>query len=111
MRTVFDSFQEGKKQAQQWKESLDRSENITNAFEDNFIYSNYETCLNTNEIQRLSLLLGQLVNTVSSEDGVQTIVMIGPPRSGKTTAARFISEEINGKLKKKYTHYIIKFIL
>ncbi|MHA1945951.1 MAG: ArsR/SmtB family transcription factor [Candidatus Hodarchaeales archaeon] len=106
MRTVFDSFQEGKKQARQLKESFDRSENIINAFEDDFLYSNYEFCLNTNEIQRLSHLLGQLVNTVSLSDSVQTIAMVGPQRSGKTTAARFISEEINKKFKSQYTHYV-----
>ena len=106
MRTVFDSFQEGKKQAQQWKETFDRSKNIVNAFEDDFIYSNHEACLNTNEIQRFSHLLGQIVNASSLSDSVQVIAMTGPQRSGKTSAVRFISEEINKKFNSQYTRYI-----
>ena len=106
MRTVFDSFQEGKKQAQKWKETFDRSKNISNAFEDDFIYSNHEACLNTTEIQRFSHLLGQIVNASSLSDCVQTIAMIGSQRSGKTASARFISEEINKKFNSQYTRYI-----
>jgi DNA-binding MarR family transcriptional regulator len=103
---VFDSFQKGKKQAQQWKQQFDQAQTIIRIFEDDFIQLNSKVYVNTGEIQRLSLLLGQIINASLSQDEILSISMIGPSRSGKSSAARFISTELNNQLGENYSRYI-----
>lgn len=106
MRNILDSFEEGKKQSQQWRESLDRSETIINAFQDDFVYSNYDACVNTENFHNLGKDLGSAVKALSLPNNIQTITLIGPRRSGKTTTVRYFSEIINKKYGPHYSRYI-----
>jgi DNA-binding MarR family transcriptional regulator len=103
---VFDSFQKGKEQAQQWKQQFDQTQTILHIFEDDFTELNPEVYINTGEIQRLSVLLGQIINASPSQDEILSISMIGPSRSGKSSAARFISQELNNQLGENYSQYV-----
>jgi hypothetical protein len=110
LRSVIDWFEEGKKQAQQWKVSLDRSETIINTFKDDFIYSNHDAFVKTDGLRKLSLLLGSQLPDTSSSVPIplepKPIVMFGPRRSGKTSTARHFSEMINKTESPQYAQYI-----
>ena len=105
MRSVFDSFQEGKKQASQWKEQLEESQELFNIFTDDYIAKNPSTCVNTEEIHRITHLLGQIVNTPVSSSNIRSMSIIGPNRIGKSSAAQIISNELTKKLGSNYAQY------
>ena len=106
MRSILDSFEQGKKNAQKYKESFDRSQNIVDAFEDEFIKLNFDSCLITNEIDRFSeRVLGPRVSKKFSHES-EIVTMIGPERIGKTTTAMFLSHELNKAYGDNYSQYI-----
>jgi hypothetical protein len=105
MRSIFDSFQEGKKRASQWKEHLEESQEIFNIFTDEYILKNPNTCVNTDEIHRITHLLGQIVNAPIFSSDIRSISIIGPNRVGKTSTGQIITRELNEKLGKNYALY------
>ena len=106
MRSVFDSFQKGKEQAPQWKQQYDESQTITKAFEDDFVQLNPKAYIRTDEMDRLGILLGQIINTPYSTTGVHSITLVGPSRSGKTSAAKITTADLNEQLEENYAQYV-----
>ena len=105
MRSVFDSFQEGKKQASQWKEHLEETQELFNIFTDEYITKNPRTCVNTEEIHRITHLLGQIVNSPVSSSDIRSMSIIGPNRIGKSSAVQIITNELTAKLGPNYALY------
>ena len=56
------SFLEGKKHSRHWREQLNFAQMLNAIFQDDFPLSFPQSYVNTSEIQRLSHLLGQMVN-------------------------------------------------
>ncbi len=79
---------------------------MLNIFEDDFVSSNFNTCLITSEIDRLSEhSLGPRVSKEFSHES-EIVAIIGPQRIGKTTAAMFLSHELNKAYGPHYSQYI-----
>lgn len=60
----------------------------------------------TNEVHKLSQLLGQILNASSSQDELcSQVTVIGPYRCGKSTSVQQITNELNKNLGKDYAQY------
>ncbi|PWI48232.1 hypothetical protein CEE45_07950 [Candidatus Heimdallarchaeota archaeon B3_Heim] len=99
-------FLEGKKHSRHWREQLNFSQMLNNVFQDDFPISFPQCYINTSEIQRLSHLLGQMVNATPLPNEILSLTLLGPRRIGKSSAARFISQEINSIVGPNYSCYV-----
>ncbi len=99
-------FLEGKKHSRHWREQLNFSQMLNRIFQDDFLESFPQCYVNTTEIQRLSHLLGQMVNATPLPNEILSLTLLGPQRIGKSSAARFISHEINTIISSNYSRYV-----
>jgi len=79
---------------------------LNNVFQDDFPLSYPQCYVNTSEIQRLSHLLGQMVNANPLPNEIFSLTLLGSQRIGKSSAARFISRGINEEMGPHYSRYI-----
>ncbi len=99
-------FLEGKKHSRHWREQLNFSQMLKKLFQDDFTDSFPQCYVNTNEIQRLSRLLGQMVEDDPQPNEILSLTLLGPQRIGKSSAACFISQEINTIMGPHYSRYV-----
>ena len=100
------SFLEGKKHSRHWREQLNFAQMLNAIFQDDFPLSFPQCYVNTSEIQRLSHLLGQMVNATPLPNEIFSLTLLGAQRIGKSSAARFISQEINEIIGPNYSQYV-----
>jgi hypothetical protein len=86
---MYEEFLERAKKAPQFKEQDEQSKLIKNAFEDDFVLTNPNAYIKTTSI---ATLFDELADR--SELG-KAIVLKGPHRSGKTSAARYLTKGFN----------------
>ncbi|UCE12596.1 MAG: hypothetical protein JSV04_10415 [Candidatus Heimdallarchaeota archaeon] len=97
---LYDAFKEGESRAKEWKEKIKGARSLADAFEDNFVFLSPDTFVNTEAANRLSVRIGE----VSKSEEIITI--IGPQRSGKSTAVRQLANELNEHQGKGYAQYV-----
>jgi hypothetical protein len=99
---MYEEFLERAKKAPQFKKQYEKSNLIKNAFDDDFVLSSPEAYVKTTSIS-------SLFNELADRLGLgKSIIMKGPHRSGKTSAARFLTigfNEDGGDNLAQYIHY------
>jgi hypothetical protein len=104
--TIFDSFQKGKTQSKDWTSQFENFKTITNAFNDSFTIKSPDSFVHTQEVHRLSQVLGQMLNSNLDSSFLPQIMVFGPRRCGKSATAKQIAFELNNSIHTKYARYI-----
>ncbi|MFX0084770.1 MAG: hypothetical protein ACFFAU_03775 [Candidatus Hodarchaeota archaeon] len=106
MPTIFDSFQKGKTQSKDWVSQFENFRTIRNAFNDSFILKSPDSFVHTQEVHRLSQLLGQMLNSKLDASFLPQILVFGPRRCGKSATAKQIAFELNKSIDTNYARYL-----
>ncbi|MHA1330596.1 MAG: hypothetical protein ACTSR2_05935 [Candidatus Hodarchaeales archaeon] len=106
MPSIFDSFQQGQEKSEDWKQQFQNNRAIYNSLQDEFIDNYPEAFVMTQEAHRLSKLLGQVTEASKNMETSPHISIVGPQRSGKSTIAKMITNEINANKKENFVLYM-----
>ncbi|MFX1516339.1 MAG: winged helix-turn-helix domain-containing protein [Promethearchaeota archaeon] len=101
--SIYDAFKEGKSRAADWRQLFEETRSLADAFKADFILKAPDSFVLTNEVNLLSQVLGQILN--SKNEGSLIVTIIGPQRSGKSVSVQQITNELNHNLGKDYAQY------
>jgi len=103
--SIFDSFQKGKTQADDWGSKFEDIRSISNAFKQFFVEKSPDSFVTTKEVHRLSQLIGQMSNSELKSSFLPHIAVSGPQSVGKSVSARQIVRELNKSFGTDYARY------